>query len=104
MRRVLKYWLRSELTGKFPGLFCNCFSRDFAVVILLFVCLHALPVTRTSTGSGNWGNSATWSPSGVPACGDSVVILATHIVTISSQQNYNSCSTRLSVAIQGTLY
>lgn len=37
---------------------------------------------RTSTGSTSWNSAGTWSPSGVPAAGDTVVIATGHTVTI----------------------
>ncbi|MGL2964919.1 beta strand repeat-containing protein [Flavobacterium sp. RSB2_4_14] len=41
--------------------------------------------TRTSVvASGDWNTPATWSPSGVPACGDVVTIAAGHTITVSA--------------------
>jgi autotransporter-associated beta strand protein len=40
--------------------------------------------TKTSTGSGAWTTPSRWTPSGVPASGDNVVIAAGHTVTLSS--------------------
>ncbi len=37
--------------------------------------------TKTSTGNGAWATAGTWTPSGVPATGDNVVIAAGHTVT-----------------------
>ena len=43
--------------------------------IFIFSILAATAATFTAnSGSGNWNNSATWSPAGIPAAGDSVVI------------------------------
>jgi hypothetical protein len=70
----------------------------------LLVCSSSEAALKTSAGNGLWNNSATWSPSGVPACGDSIVILAAHTVTISDQQNYSGCGSRMSLHIKGTLY
>jgi hypothetical protein len=76
--------------------------RLLIVGILLGVgIVHA--VTKVSAGSGDWGTNGTWSPSGVPACGDSIVILTGHTVTISANQNYHTCASRMAVVIQGTL-
>jgi hypothetical protein len=41
-------------------------------------------VTRTSATTGDWNTPTTWSPSGVPACGDVVTIAAAHTVTVSA--------------------
>ncbi|QBZ98932.1 T9SS type A sorting domain-containing protein [Flavobacterium sangjuense] len=43
--------------------------------------------TKTSAASGDWNNAATWSPSGVPGCGDVVTIASGHTVTINSAAN-----------------
>lgn len=74
-------------------------SRFIFLLVLFFtlsVAAHA--VTKTSTGSGNWNNGNTWSPSGVPATGDNVIILAGHTVTINTNTTGIS-----SLTIQGTL-
>jgi hypothetical protein len=55
-----------------------------------------------STGDGLWTNAATWSCGHAPACGDSVVILAGHTVSITSA-DYNGCGSKLVVVIRGTL-
>ncbi len=70
---------------------------------LLFVALTSSAVLKTSAGNGNWTTNGTWSPAGQPACGDSVVILAAHTVSISSQVNYSGCGGFI-VVIRGTLY
>jgi len=43
--------------------------------------------TKTSVASGDWNDSATWSPSGVPVCGDVVTIASGHTVTVNSAGN-----------------
>jgi len=55
-------------------------------------------VDKVSTGSTNWSLAGTWSPSGVPAAGDNVTILATHTVTMNS--NPGACS---NLTVNGTL-
>ncbi|NNT73231.1 hypothetical protein HKT18_13480 [Flavobacterium sp. IMCC34852] len=40
--------------------------------------------TKTSTGSGDWNTAGTWTPSGVPACGDIVTIASGHTVTVNA--------------------
>ena len=75
--------------------------------LLLFYLLglgNADAALKTSTGSGIWSNNGTWSPSGVPACGDSIVILSGHTVSITNQQNHSSCGSRMSLSIIGILY
>ena len=61
-------------------------------VISLFT-LNALAVTKTSTGSTNWGNNSTWSPLGVPTASDDIIIASNHNVTLNV--NSTSCKTLL---------
>jgi len=48
--------------------------------------------TCTSTGSGNWSNSATWSgcDDGVPGAGDDIIIQAGHTVTVDVNATVNN--------------
>lgn len=67
--------------------------RTFLIKLLLFQSLflmatgYSVAVTKTSTGSGSWSIAGTWSPSGVPAAGDNVVIASGHTVTMNN--NYS---------------
>jgi hypothetical protein len=56
-------------------------------------------VTKTSTGSGSWGTSTLWTPAGVPAAGDHVIIAAGHTVNVNS----NFSITDVTVNAGGTL-
>ncbi len=47
-------------------------------------------VTKTSTGNGNWSASATWSPSGVPATDDDIIIRSGDIVTVDGSYTCNN--------------
>ena len=57
----------------------------------------------TSLGNGDWNTAANWSCGAVPACGDSVVILAAHTITVTSQQDYSGCASGPNVVIYGVL-
>ena len=52
---------------------------------------------KTSTGSGDWSNAATWTPAGVPAATDNVTIAAGHNVRVDAGAN---CA---NMTITGTL-
>jgi len=67
-------------------------------LLLLHSAISAFAITKTSTGTGNWGTAGTWSPSGVPANGDDVIIVSGHIVTLNTNTN-----TLLSLSVNGTL-
>lgn len=46
--------------------------------------------TRTSVATGNWGAAATWTPAGIPAAGEDVIIANGHVVSITTTANCNS--------------
>jgi hypothetical protein len=74
------------------------------IFIVFFVCsIKSYGITCVCTASGDWNNPATWSPNGVPACGDSIAIPSNYTVTITNQLNYNSCSSPMKIAIYGSL-
>lgn len=57
---------------------------------------------KTSTGTGDWNTSGTWTPSGVPSATDNVTILSGHVVTASGAVTRDSGSTT-TVNTGGTL-
>lgn len=74
--------------------------RLLAAALLASAFATSLPAAlKTAAADGNWTSAATWSPSGVPAAGDDVVIPAGRLVT------YDSTSTAAlkTVKIRGTL-
>jgi hypothetical protein len=78
--------------------------------IQLLICVFCLllitkiqSVTCISKASGFWSSNSTWVGNAVPTCGDSIVILAVHAVTISNQQNY-SCGSAIKLTVKGVLY
>lgn len=72
------------------------------IICILFVNI-ASAVTRKSTGSGDWNNPATWNTSGVPVCGDSIVIQAGDIISVTNQQNYSNCTNPIKIVVYGNL-
>ncbi|MBP7109927.1 MAG: hypothetical protein KBA90_15325, partial [Chitinophagaceae bacterium] len=50
------------------------FKKSGLLLIALSLSLLSYSVTKTSTGNGNWSNASSWSPSGVPAANDSIII------------------------------
>lgn len=58
--------------------------------LALLVNIGLQAATKTSTGDGNWSSASTWSPSGVPASGDDVVIEDGDNVTLDG--NYTCAS------------
>ena len=70
----------------------------FFALLLMGVSASFAQVTKTSTGSASWGIASTWSPSGVPAANDHVVIAASHTVTLSA-----AVTTTGNLTVNGTL-
>lgn len=76
-QRNLFYWLRIALI----------FSAAFA---MLFYSQQGHAATKTATTTGNWSNASIWSPSGVPAAGDDVIINSGIVVTVDSAYTCNN--------------
>lgn len=55
-------------------------------------------------GPSNWTTAATWSPSGPPACGDTIYIQAGHTVEVSSVIDYSACGQPMFLEIYGDLW
>ena len=75
----------------------------YIFIIYLIFTNSVSAATRKSTGSGDWNNPATWNASGVPACGDSVVIQVGHIISVTNQQNYSNCLNPIKIVVYGDL-
>lgn len=76
-----------------------------SLFLIFVICIHATTAKGAfcvTTGNGVWTNSATWACGSVPTCGDSVVILSGHTVSITSA-DYTSCVPKLVIVIKGTL-
>jgi len=77
------------------------------VSTLLIVCtlLPTYAVNRTAVGNGNWESAGTWSPSGVPTCGDLLVIPSGVTVMVADVNDYfGTCgSPGMEVHVYGTL-
>jgi hypothetical protein len=72
-------------------------------ILCLFLNTNYRSATRISKASGFWSNTSTWVGNAVPTCGDSIVVLAVHAVTISNQQNY-TCGSAIKLTVKGVLY
>jgi autotransporter-associated beta strand protein len=70
----------------------------FFALLLMGVSASFAQTTRTSVATGNWSTASTWSPSGIPAPGDNVVIAASHTVTLTA-----NVSTTGNLTVNGTL-
>ena len=77
-------------------------------LILFTVLLVASSNARVihSVTSGSWGSSSTWHDASgsntLPTCGDTIVILDPHNVTVSSHYTY-SCGTEMVIYITGVI-
>jgi hypothetical protein len=77
--------------------------RFFVLISLLMNGLFTQAATVKSAQSGDWTSGSTWEGGSAPSCGDSIVIVATHSVAITSQINY-SCGNKTTVVVRGSLY
>jgi len=75
-------------------------NRKFQLIIAIgfFFTGHINAVTYTSIASGNWNNSAVWSPSGVPGASDNVIISSGNIINI----NVASACSNFTISSGGT--
>jgi hypothetical protein len=78
----------------------NLYTRYFLFVSLsLLTFLTARATNYTSTGSGNWSSSSTWSPSGVPGSNDNVTVAHGNTVTVNG--NYTCKNLTIGDATSG---
>lgn len=59
-------------------------AADAKPIVESVIADSLVPVAYTSAASGDWNNTATWSPAGVPTSLDSVTINAGHTITVPS--------------------
>lgn len=57
--------------------------------MLIFCAISASTsaITKTSAGSGMWNLASTWTPAGVPASNDDVIIATNHTVTLDANRS-----------------
>lgn len=68
-------------------------------LVATLIAIDAAAVDKYSTGSGDWNNAATWSPSGVPGVNDNVIIQNTHTVTYPTSATTGNLTRNGSAAI-----
>ncbi len=79
-------------------------KKLYSVLGFLLLASMTLKATDfTSTGTGDWNNSATWTPSGVPGAGDNVTILINHIITLTADAACNNLTINISGPTVGFL-
>jgi hypothetical protein len=80
--------------------------RQITIIIALAILpLIGFATIRVASSNGNWGTASTWSPSGVPTCGDTMVINSgvTVTVTTSFDSDEPSCADQMHIKVMGTL-
>jgi len=73
------------------------------VILLLFLYRPANGALIRSNGSGNWTTGSTWVGGVVPGCGDSIVVMPGHSISISSNISLEACTAPIPIALSGTL-
>lgn len=79
----------------------------FIAALCIFIASSpfAMAGTKTSiSGTVNWTTAASWSPSGVPASGDDIVIPSGSVVTLDAVQTYPASGSYKSLSVTGTLF
>jgi hypothetical protein len=69
--------------------------------LLLGLALPAGAATKTSVANGNWNAGATWSPSGVPAGGDTVIIATGTTVTVNTNVAIQDITVQTGAVLKG---
>ena len=65
----------------------------YAFIISAILTTRAtMAITHKSVASGNWNTASTWNDPSVPKCGDSIIIQAGHIISLTNQTaSLNQC-------------
>ncbi len=74
----------------------------FIFLFFAFIGQHKSLTLRYNLVTGAWNDPAIWSPAGIPACGDSIVISAGTTVSNTTQMDYTGCPGPMAVTIWGT--
>ena len=75
----------------------------FLTSIFFFLTISINGITYVSKKNGNWSNSGTWIPAGVPGAGDDVQISNGHKVRIDGNFACNSLTVGTSALTMSTL-
>lgn len=67
-------------------------KRLFTLLLLLTLFIFQSKATTKTASDGNWNAPGTWSPAGVPECGDTIIIPAGVTVHIPANVNLNDVS------------
>lgn len=79
---------------------------SFLILInLLFSVNIAFSTQYLSVGpTGDWQDAASWSPAGVPDCGDTIYVQSGHTIEINANINYSSCTEPMFLEVDGTIH
>jgi hypothetical protein len=72
--------------------------KSFLIIGMLVIHYIAVATDYSSNASGNWNNSSTWSPTGVPGASDNVIITVGNTVTLTA----DAACTNLSIGAWGS--
>ena len=75
----------------------------FTIIALILPKINfATIVVSNGTGGGDWSDTGSWDP-GVPACGDTITILAGDLINVDVQLDFSACGSPMFVTVFGTL-
>ncbi len=80
------------LTVSHRSRYLNIVALTGALLLSLLFSTSIFAATKTATTTGNWGTASIWSPSGVPAAGDDVIINSGITVTIDADDTCHNLS------------
>lgn len=85
------------LAGKFDSI------RNLLLITLTLFHVAGFAATKTSTKNGNWSDATVWSPAGVPAITDAVIIKGGNTVTVNGAYTCADVQLGNAVASNATL-
>jgi hypothetical protein len=77
----------------------------FVSLLVVCFCINNLKAScRTANCTGDWCVAGTWTPAGVPQCGDTIVIPAGFQVTVTTMENFFACGQVMVIDVFGELH
>lgn len=78
--------------------------KTFIIIVMVIQSCFTLQANScVSIKTGNWEEAASWSCGHVPVCGDTIIIAAGDIITMTTQQDYyTNCTKPMYINVWGT--
>lgn len=79
-------------------------KKIITLSIALIIAVNVFATTYTSVVSGNYNNSAVWSPVGIPISGDDIIISSGHTITLTANQFVKSITIQSNAILDNGLF